>query len=181
MRTFTRLSVVAAAAAIASATALSGAGMAGAQNWEDDQAVLDSPSVLTITGLSALGPKGNYKNLSGRDLSVCMAYVFPGQYYNEIDRALKGDTNASIPDDVPVAGGFLVPAGGAEAGFQNGKTTDFTVGLLPGPSVNMNNAAVVSICVGGDGASAYSEIELARVPGGGGLFGSLGGGFPFGS
>ncbi|WP_194861851.1 hypothetical protein [Dietzia sp. SYD-A1] len=79
MRTLTRFGVAAAATAVASATVLAGAGVAGAQGADP---VLDSPSSVSVSGKGA-NTEISYTNRSGQDL-FCIAYGGPGSLLSEM-------------------------------------------------------------------------------------------------
>ncbi|MBB1025562.1 MULTISPECIES: hypothetical protein [unclassified Dietzia] len=168
MRTLTRFGVAAAATAVASATVLAGAGVAGAQGADP---VLDSPSSVSVSGKGA-NTEISYTNRSGQDL-FCIAYGGPGSLLSEMYAVLRTqDPDASPPPaleakvtEALVNGQLGLFTGGVE----DGETATLSPGFYDTNATLTDGSftpSALAICSAGD---EYIEMEIsagAGVPAG---------------
>lgn len=188
MRSLTRIGIAVTAAALASATALAGAGVAGAESGQT-KPVFDSASSVSVSG-KGKDTTVSYTNKSGSDLT-CLGFAGPsallGQmydYYRSVDVNDPGDVPAALDAAVTKAGaeGKLGIYGGP---VENGKTAALSAGAggttVNGTLTNRSFApGALVLCYGADDqGQRFVEVEVTPgvgVPAGlGSLDGALAG------
>lgn len=166
MHSLNRLAIAAAATAIASVTALGGAGVAGAQDLDP---VSNSPSSVSVSGTGE-NTKVTYDNKSGHDLR-CSAFVgksgLVGDLYDYLRTTDFSNAGLPLPPELYAA---MIEANengqlGGYGGFvEDGDSTELTPGgggtVFGGTLTDDSFApAAVAFCVAVD--VTYIEIEVS--------------------
>jgi hypothetical protein len=174
MRSLTRLGVATAATAIASVTALAGAGVAGAQ---DVDPVFNSPSSVSVSGKGE-ATEATYTNKSGQDL-MCYSFVGTGRLVSDLYGYVKTvDINSTLPESWTAR--FVEAAGKGQIGFfggmvENGETAELMEGAIGGVvegtlTDDSFSPAALTVCNSqGLDDDPYVEVEIsagAGVPAG---------------
>lgn len=175
MRPLSRMAVTAAATAIASVTALSGAALANAQVASP---VFNSPSSVNVEGKGA-STKVTYRNESERDL-LCTAFAGPDRLIADFYSYTKktGDTGgAELPAELNLR--MLTALTTGKLGLYMGTVDDGQSAVLPSafdlPGLELPDGAVgltdvsftpaaMAICMNPDGGE-YVEIESSAGAG----------------